>query len=189
MWGWGDFHTVHSMYLWGKSPGLKYNPQYFYVNAAKQGGVGWAAVSFRHLGLQEANLLCLPLALDQDCSHLDSSPEGQDANQFASALGLKRKWAGRYKRSQTGDLNNFISQHYDSTPVTLSSLSTSFLLPSFFCPAQPHVVPRWAKNSALILFRDHFPLSFQSCYVNKPGDGLPWLIYFSLWCDTKEACH
>lgn len=86
-------------------------------------------LAFRHLGLQEANLiLCLTFWLSKKGhSHLDSSPEAQYANQFASALGLKRKWDGMHKRSQTDILNSFISQHYDPTNVT------SLPLLPFFC--------------------------------------------------------
>lgn len=130
MWGWGDFHTVHNMYLLGKSPGLKYNPQYFYVNAAKHGGgVGWAVVSLRHLGLQEANLISVsPLAVRKRLQSPWLFPWGPVCKSVCFCLGLQRKWAGRHKRSQTGDLNNFISQYYDPTHITLSSPSTFFWL-------------------------------------------------------------
>lgn len=67
MWGWGDFHTIHNTYLSGKSPGLKYNPQYFHVGCCTVGGVGWAVVCLGHQDLRKSAwfLHCL-LAVRKD---------------------------------------------------------------------------------------------------------------------------
>lgn len=72
MWGWGDFHTIHNTYLPGKSPGLKYNPQYFHVGCCTVGGVGWAVVCLGHQDLRKSTwfLLC-HLAVWKDHRYLN----------------------------------------------------------------------------------------------------------------------